>query len=116
MTTKDYHILQWAQEQAKGMLGAYTGGPDEANYKSNLARLQTAMQRVRAATDKTPPLEVDKQKALANELRVTLTEAGGFFFVDLYDADDYDKFQLGEDEIVSLHRYLGKVIAEKELV
>jgi len=115
MTTNDYRILQWAQAQAEGMLGAYTGGPEEQDYKDNLALLKLAMQRARATADKTPPLEVGHTKALANELRVTLAEAGGFFFVDLYDADDHDKFQLGEDEIVSLHRYLGKVIAEKEL-
>ena len=52
---------------------------------------------------------------LANDLRVAETKQGGFLFVELYDADDYDRFLLGEDEIKALHRYLGLVIQENKL-
>ena len=54
-------------------------------------------------------------KALANDLRVAVDEGGGFVFVHLYDADDYDTFLLGEDEILTLHEFLGNLIKEKNL-
>lgn len=52
---------------------------------------------------------------LCNDLRVKQESCGGFTFVSLYDADDYDKFLLGEDEIVALHDYLTKVIKQHNL-
>lgn len=59
---------------------------------------------------------MEEETILANDLRATLTEThSGFVYVDLYDADDHEKFQLGEDEILSLYKYLGKVITEKKL-
>lgn len=50
---------------------------------------------------------------LCNDLRVATDHSGGFWFVHLYGADDYDRFILGEDEIVALHKYLGEVIKSK---
>lgn len=54
-------------------------------------------------------------KPLCNDLRVAEDTAGGFVFVHLYDADDYNKFQLGEDEIVALHCHLTAVIQKHKL-
>jgi hypothetical protein len=48
-------------------------------------------------------------------VRVSKTVAGGFVFVRLRDTDDGDTFQLGEDEILALHEYLGQVIADHRL-
>ena len=59
-------------------------------------------------------MELDYQP-LCNDLRVAHEISGGFNFVHLYDSDDYDKFMLGEDEIVALHKYLGQVIKEHNL-
>jgi hypothetical protein len=53
---------------------------------------------------------------LVNDLRVAQDKAGGFIFVYLYDADDHDRYMLGEDEIVALRDYLNKAIAEHKLV
>lgn len=55
------------------------------------------------------------EDASCNELRMSQSKHGGFVFVDLYDADDHDKFQLGEDEIVALHKYLSSIIVEHNL-
>lgn len=49
---------------------------------------------------------------LVNDLRATKETTGGFTFVELYDADDYNKFILGEDEIVALYEYLTPVVKE----
>lgn len=49
---------------------------------------------------------------LANDLRVKREEAGGFTFVELYDADDGDRFILGEDEIISLYKFLSPIFQE----
>ena len=64
------------------------------------------MPRKRKETDET---------VLANDLRATKELSGGFVFVHLYDADDHDKFMLGEDEIVSLRDYLNEVIKGENL-
>lgn len=50
-----------------------------------------------------------------NELRAWQEKIGGFVFVYLYDADDYDKFQLGEDEIIALRDYLNRIILQHNL-
>ncbi len=61
------------------------------------------------------PIPLGEAVGLANDLRVTLTCEGGWNFVKLYDADDYDTYLLGEDEIISLYEYLGRVISERGL-
>lgn len=55
------------------------------------------------------------EDASCNDLRMTQAKFGGFVFVDLYDAVNYDKFQLGEDEIKALHKYLTAIITEHNL-
>lgn len=54
-------------------------------------------------------------EVLANDVRVAHETGGGFNFVHLYDADDHESFMLGEDEILALYRYLGKVIEDQNL-
>lgn len=46
---------------------------------------------------------------LVNDLYTTHEVSGGFNFVTLLDADDGDKFLLGEDEIIALYRYLKPI-------
>jgi len=58
---------------------------------------------------------VETETVLANDLRVTHEVSGGIHSVKLYDADDYDEFRLGEDEIKSLHKYLGELIEKEKL-
>ena len=53
--------------------------------------------------------------AAVNDLRISEEVAGGFVFVHLYDADDYEQIQLGEDEILELHKVLGEVIERHKL-
>lgn len=52
---------------------------------------------------------------LANDLRASTENSGGFVFTQLYDADDHDRFYLNEDEIISLRNYLNRVIKENNL-
>ncbi|HEU0049870.1 MAG TPA: hypothetical protein VFQ43_19940 [Nitrososphaera sp.] len=54
-------------------------------------------------------------QALVNDLRVAEVESGGFHFVHLYDADDYDKFMLGEDEVLALSKFLNEFIKRHNL-
>ena len=54
-------------------------------------------------------------KPLVNDLRVAVEHDGGFTFVYLYDADDYDRYVLGEDEIKALHAFLGEIILRQHL-
>ena len=47
---------------------------------------------------------------LHGDVRIRTTYTGGFVHVELYDADDYDRFLLDEDSIVALRDYLNGVI------
>jgi hypothetical protein len=58
---------------------------------------------------------MDNETHLVNDLVVSEETSGGWTFVYLRDTDDGDKFQLGEDEILALHKYLSGVIERKRL-
>ena len=47
LTRAEYRQLQWAQSQAVGMLGAYTGGPGEGEYEFQLALLDLVMAKLK---------------------------------------------------------------------
>lgn len=55
------------------------------------------------------------ETVLANDLRAIYDGKSGFAHVTLYDADDYERFYLGEDELLSLRDYLNKLYDEKKL-
>ena len=59
--------------------------------------------------------DLDHDRHLHGDVNVNKTVAGGFVIVRLRDTDDGDTFQLGEDEILALHQYLGQVIADHKL-
>lgn len=49
-------------------------------------------------------------EVVAGDLRACFTnqkDNGGFAHVELYDADDHDRFFLGEDAAIGLYRWLG---------
>lgn len=52
---------------------------------------------------------------LTHEVKLQWSKHGGFVFVHLLDLDDRRRFQLGEDEILALHRRLGEIIQEEKL-
>lgn len=56
-----------------------------------------------------------EETLIANDTVAKTEVAGGFVFVYLRDTDDGDTYQLGEDEIVQLHKYLESVIKQHKL-
>lgn len=62
------------------------------------------------------PTTTKDYKTLVNDLQVVEEEAGGFYFVYIHDSDDGDTFQLGEDEMIALHEYLGEYLKHNELM
>lgn len=58
-------------------------------------------------------MSIEPEQVNDTVMRTEVT--GGFVFVTLYDADDHFQYQLGEDEIVHLLKYLTKVKEEYKL-
>ena len=40
LTRTQYNLLRWSQAQAEELLGAHTGGPNEASYREELTKLR----------------------------------------------------------------------------
>ena len=49
LTQAEYALLTWAEGQAKELLGAHTGGPNEQEHRDKLARLRKVLLKVKRA-------------------------------------------------------------------
>lgn len=48
VTAKQLKMLQWVLDEADGLLGMYTGYPEEVEYRLNLERARSALAAVRS--------------------------------------------------------------------
>jgi len=50
LTRNEYSLLTWAESQAKELLGAHTGGPNETAHRDNLKSLRAVLRKIKRLT------------------------------------------------------------------